>query len=313
MMSHVFPGFLLIISLFMLIDSFCINPGIYSFAIFSDQKLEIFILIIAVILLLGTIFGIIIDGIQHVSITRFFYKKMEKSELNKQRIKIIKIINSIYLDDFLKEKGMKDTEYLFCWDEIPGNGNNRIIEFLKDEFKIEWAKTENISKIDDVSTIIVSNKEKSLSLKLNDEKTKVKLKIDDGRVDEFIVKTDNGKLNIYDNEIEKFKKNFLNWFFYYPIVDTEKYNLYIENFYYYYEFFANIFLVLLVTIFSVFCYTNNVLNHPYSWLITSIVIILAFICLYIAWHWFEACYKIPVNLLLGTLSMAAKNSPFSAV
>ena len=95
-----------------------------------------------------------------------------------------------------------DNTYLFSWDEIPGNDDERIIEFLKDELKIEWAKTENISKIDDGKTIIVSNKEKSLSLKLNDEKTKVNLKIDDGRVHEFTVKTENGKLNIYDSTYE---------------------------------------------------------------------------------------------------------------
>ena len=87
---------------------------------------------------------------------------------------------------------------MFSWDEIPGNDDERIIEYLKDELKIEWAKTENISKIDDGKTIIVSNKEKSISLKLNDEKTKINLKIDDVRADEFTVKTENGKLNIYE-------------------------------------------------------------------------------------------------------------------
>ena len=92
-----------------------------------------------------------------------------------------------------------ENKYLFSWDEIPGNDDERIIEYLKDELKIEWAKTENIGKIDDGKTIIVSNNENSLSLKLNDEKTKVNLKIDDGRVDEFTVKTENGKLNIYEN------------------------------------------------------------------------------------------------------------------
>jgi hypothetical protein len=88
-------------------------------------------------------------------------------------------------------------EYLFSWDEIPGNDDKRFIEFLKDELKIEWVKIEDISKIDDGKTIIVSNKEKSLSLKLSNEKTKVNLKIDDDRVYEFTVKTENGKLNIY--------------------------------------------------------------------------------------------------------------------
>ena len=88
-------------------------------------------------------------------------------------------------------------KYLFSWDEISGNDDKRIIEILKDKLKIEWVETENISKFDDGKTIIVSNKEKSLSLKLNDEKNKVILKIDDGRVDEFTVKTEHGKLNIY--------------------------------------------------------------------------------------------------------------------
>ena len=202
----------------MLIDSFCINPGMYSCAIFNDQKLENFILIIAIILLIGTIFGVIIDGIQHISITKFFDVIIKNSELDKQIKKIYNLIDSIYLDDFLKENRMEKTE------------------------------------------------------------------------------------------IENFKENLLNWFFYYPMVDTEKYDMFIGDFYYYYEFFVNIFLVLLVTIFSVFYYTSNVLNHPYNWFITLIVITLAFICICIAWFWFKICYKIRVNLVLGTFIMTRKKS-----
>ena len=103
-------------------------------------------------------------------------------------------------------------EYLFSWDEIPGNDDKRLIEFLKDELKIEWAKTEDISKIDDGKTIIVSNKEKSLSLKLNDEKTKANLKIENGRAYEFTVKTENGKLNIHEESFN-------------VLVDRERLNL----------------------------------------------------------------------------------------
>jgi small neutral amino acid transporter SnatA (MarC family) len=93
-------------------------------------------------------------------------------------------------------------KYLFSWDEIPGNDAERFIEFLKKRFKIEWAKTENINKIEDGKTIIVSNKEKSLSLKLNNEKNKVNLKIDNVRVYEFTVKLEK-KLNIYDTTVPK--------------------------------------------------------------------------------------------------------------
>ena len=94
-------------------------------------------------------------------------------------------------------------KYLFSWDKIPGNDDERIIKFLKDKFKIKLGQTENISRIDGGKTIIVSNKEKSLSLKLNDEKNKVNLKIDDFGVDEFTVKIKNGKLYIYQESIDK--------------------------------------------------------------------------------------------------------------
>ena len=87
--------------------------------------------------------------------------------------------------------------YLFSWDEISGNDNGKLIEFLKQKFGIDWVKTAEIEKIDNDNTIKVSTEINHLSLSLNDEKTKVYLKIDDDRTYEFIAKTKNGKLNIY--------------------------------------------------------------------------------------------------------------------
>ncbi len=87
--------------------------------------------------------------------------------------------------------------YLFSWDEIPENGSVRLIDLLKQNYSIDWVKTAKMEKIDDGKTIKVSIEKNSLSLKLNDEKTEVNLKIDDGRTDKFIVKKENGKLNIY--------------------------------------------------------------------------------------------------------------------
>ncbi len=93
--------------------------------------------------------------------------------------------------------------YLFSWDEIPGNDSERLIDFLKQNYSIDWVKTAKIEKIDDGKTIRVSVEKNFLSLSLNNEKTKVNLKIDDGRTNEFIVKTMNGKLNIYSKEYTK--------------------------------------------------------------------------------------------------------------
>jgi len=87
--------------------------------------------------------------------------------------------------------------YLFSWDKIPGNDNVQFAESLAKNFGIDWVKTAKIEKIDTGNTINIYTEKNSLSLTLNDAKTKTILKIDDGRTDEFIAKTENGNLNIY--------------------------------------------------------------------------------------------------------------------
>lgn len=103
------------------------------------------------------------------------------------------------IKDTYKDPNNSNNLHLFSWSEITGKDNEKLIKFLKDKLKIEWVKTEDISKNDGGKTIIVSNNDKSLSLKLNDEKTKVNLKIENGEAYEFTVRTENDKLNIYSN------------------------------------------------------------------------------------------------------------------
>jgi hypothetical protein len=87
---------------------------------------------------------------------------------------------------------------LFSWDEIPEHDKGKLMEFLKRNYNIDCVDTAKIEKIDGGRTIRILTEKKSLSLKLNDDKTKVNLIIDDGRTDEFIAKTESSKLNIYD-------------------------------------------------------------------------------------------------------------------
>jgi hypothetical protein len=88
---------------------------------------------------------------------------------------------------------------LFSWDGIPGNDNERLIEFLKQNFGIGWVKTATIEKIDNDKTIKLFTGKNYISLKLNDKKPEVNLSIDDGRTDKFVVIIENSKLNIYDS------------------------------------------------------------------------------------------------------------------
>ena len=87
--------------------------------------------------------------------------------------------------------------YLFNWEDIPGNDSLRLIDFLKEKYNVDWVKPTNIRKNNNIITLKANYGVKYILLSLNNEKTKTTLKFDDGRTDEFIVKNENNKLNIY--------------------------------------------------------------------------------------------------------------------
>jgi hypothetical protein len=86
--------------------------------------------------------------------------------------------------------------YLFNWDNVPGKDNGRLVEYLEQKYGVDWVRTAKIEKIDN-NEIKVATEKNFLSLKLNNENTKVTLTINKVRTDEFIVKIENSKLNIY--------------------------------------------------------------------------------------------------------------------
>ena len=114
------------------------------------------------------------------------------------------------IGDMLLELGdAKKDKYLFNWEKVSGNDSEGLIEFLMQNFNIEWIKTAKINKNEDVRTIRMTNDTNFLSLTLNNEKNNVNIEIDDGRTDKFIVKTENGELNIYYNNYEYAKNIYL--------------------------------------------------------------------------------------------------------
>ena len=100
----------------------------------------------------------------------------------------------------MESKKEDKNKYLFRWDEIPGDDDARLIEFLNRHFAIELEINAEFNKKDD-DTINVSTGENFVSLSLNDEKTKVYLKIDEVRKYEFIAKKEKSNINIYKNKI----------------------------------------------------------------------------------------------------------------
>jgi len=102
-------------------------------------------------------------------------------------------------DDELLNNLLSDI-YVFSWDEIPGSGDERLIEYLIQKIGIDWAKNALIEKIDDDKVVKVYTKKNSLSIKLYDEKNEALLQIDDGRKIKLIAKRKNNELNIYSND-----------------------------------------------------------------------------------------------------------------
>lgn len=91
---------------------------------------------------------------------------------------------------------LKKEKYLFSWNKIQRKINKRFIDFLKRRFGIDWAVTANITKIDD-NTIIVSNETNHFLLKLNLNENRVNIEIDNGGIDEFVIKTKDDELRVY--------------------------------------------------------------------------------------------------------------------
>lgn len=90
---------------------------------------------------------------------------------------------------------LKKESYLFSWDT---KKNIKLKHFLKKRYEIDWAIKAKIEKFDDNKTIKVYNEINHLFLKLNSDNTKVIIEFDDGKTEEFLAKTKNDKLKIYE-------------------------------------------------------------------------------------------------------------------
>lgn len=99
--------------------------------------------------------------------------------------------------DLMWKNSREVMEILFSWNDVAGKDKDKLIKFLTQEFSIDEGETAKIEKIDGNKGIKVTLGKKYFLLKLNDEKTKLILKIEGGRTNEYFVVMQNGKQNIY--------------------------------------------------------------------------------------------------------------------
>ena len=95
----------------------------------------------------------------------------------------------------LSERG-----YLFNWDNVPGDDNEKLIRFLRDDFGIKWTENAQIRKSNDGKTIQILKYENSAEINIDEKKEEATLKISDGRICYLKFKNENDKLNIYKRD-----------------------------------------------------------------------------------------------------------------
>ncbi len=147
-------------------------------------------------------------GIEHANIDKqSFVAKYRTIEDAKPRgicgsgaIDLLAEMYSTGLIDFCGN--LQKGNYLFSWDDVAGNGNMGLAEYLTGKLGTGQIK---IEKIDNDKTIRASTGKNSLLLRLNDEKTKVNVEIYDGRTDEFMAIAEKDRLNVYQGKTPRIR------------------------------------------------------------------------------------------------------------
>ena len=101
--------------------------------------------------------------------------------------------------------------YVFSWTKKQGTDDEKLKVFLTKRYHIDWTYTAGFVKSEDGKTINISNEDITISLALNNDESEVILKIDNIETDTFIVKKENGELNIYNGNNANFNQATFRW------------------------------------------------------------------------------------------------------
>ena len=91
----------------------------------------------------------------------------------------------------------------FTWNNVPGEDNENLKNFLRKEFGIDWTKNAKITKSDDCMIIHIFTDDHSAEIIMDENEKKAILKIRDGETQNLKVKKEDDKLNIYFSSICK--------------------------------------------------------------------------------------------------------------
>lgn len=114
------------------------------------------------------------------------------------------------MDENDKEKILEylslDT-YLFNWDDVSESNSKEILDFLKYHLEHRWIENAEIKKSNDNKTITITKGQNSIKFNLKKDENKVVAEIHGGlNVYEYLLKEENGRLNVYEEGNKKILK-----------------------------------------------------------------------------------------------------------
>ncbi len=118
----------------------------------------------------------------------------------------LKYKDPLAIIDFVKTTPFKKEKYLFSWDNVPGNDNNRLLMFLRIDLGINWPDAAKITKSEDKKTIRISYDGKSVEITLEENKKKALLKIGENKPCDLIVKEEEQNFNVYKDKNVEFSR-----------------------------------------------------------------------------------------------------------
>lgn len=161
------------------------------------------------LVLILTIFIIFSGCIEETNVTQLNESIYQKSEnlssiaLSPEEENIPEIEVTSFSSIYMRDNTERVYEYLFSWDNVPGNESQNLISYLKNDMGIDWADNAQIIKTSDNETIRVFTSENSLEFTLEDNKSKILTTIgSDSYYDLKKIKKENGKICVCRLEYE---------------------------------------------------------------------------------------------------------------
>lgn len=302
MLSHLFPGLFLAITIFMLLDTW---SSINLTAIVL-KDINALIAFAGLLFIAGTILGVIIDAFHHDILEPYYFDRLENKvgPLAKERKKYLD--QCICYNDIMQyfEELNCGKKYLFSWEKIKGKDDKsikRLKNVLARLLSKEWIKNAKIDENNSKGNIIkISNERETLELALSNDNKSVNITENNKQLKILYVDSNDNMKKIYELPCEKwnyckfyYPKDFSPTKIYYFFnIEEGKMDDYIaiyehlrRSIFHYYEFYINTFTCMIPFTLIAPMYIHNELgiNKLPSLGIAISLSILTYSCLYFSY------------------------------